>query len=271
MQMKEYFPEYQNQFTVQISSLKGGLLFYGTYLEKARPTKDIDFLGLDLNNRVSDFHQVLTVILSIKEDDGLIFDIPSLNISEITEAADYHGLRARCFVYLENARLSIQLDIGFGDKVFPEPVILYYPTFINSASIQIRAYSWETVIAEKFESIVKFGQLSSRMKDYYDIWFIAENYKFDGKTLAESVSATFNHRKTSIEDSAIIFSNEFYNLKDKINQWNAFLKKSDISLKISFEDLILGIQKFLKPIIDSIINTTQFRLSWKPDQKIWGL
>ena len=133
--------------------LKGGVLFYGEHQHKARPTKDIDFLARDIGNNLESIATIFKEILAVKINDGLIIDAKTMHLEEIVEDADYHGIRLKIEVSLEKAKINVQLDFGFGDVIIPGPVVFHYPTLLDPDEFTITAYSWESVISEKFEAV----------------------------------------------------------------------------------------------------------------------
>ena len=124
---------------------------------------------------------VRDVCLQEVEPDGIVFDPNSIRGQVITEDADYEGVRVNFRGSLDNARLSIQLDIGFGDIVIPSPELMAYPTILDLPAPQIRGYSRESTIAEKFETMVRRGIMNSRMKDFWDIRLLSRQFDFDGQ------------------------------------------------------------------------------------------
>jgi hypothetical protein len=127
---------------------------------------------------------VKEVCIQKVEPDGVRFDPDSVVAERIVEDADYEGVRVRFRGYLDTARVSMQLDIGFGDEVIPSPAVVEYPTIPQMPAPNIHGYSRESAVAEKFEAMVKLGILNSRMKDFYDIWLLSRQFDFDGETLA---------------------------------------------------------------------------------------
>lgn len=169
----------------------------------------------------------------------------------ITEDADYEGVRVSFEGKLDNAKIYMQMDIGFGDKVYPAPIITTMPTIIELPPPEILCYSKESAIAEKFEAMVKLGEINSRMKDFYDIWLLSRQFDFSGKDLAQAIRLTFNQRKTDLPNNLGRFSADFAKIKQ--TQWAAFKNK----LKQNFipDNLIEVIEHnnmFLSPIITSI-------------------
>jgi len=148
--------------------LKGALMFTAWRAAASRPTKDIDLLG-KTKNTVAVLRIVQDVCAHEAEPDGLVFDAATAEGEVIKEDADYEGVRITFRGSLQNARVSTQIDVGFGDVVTPSPVMVEYPTILEFAPPRLRGYTPETVVAEKFEAMVKLGQLNRRMKDFYNI------------------------------------------------------------------------------------------------------
>jgi predicted nucleotidyltransferase component of viral defense system len=257
--------EYRDYFI-----LKGGVLLYGVYQLKSRPTKDIDFLVEKLENKIERMRAVISSIISQKINDGLDFDSSSLSIEEIDDDAEYHGLRIKIDTYLGTAKRSLQLDMGFGDIIFPEPIKFNYPSLIEDENFEVNGYSWESVIAEKFEAIVKLSDLNSRMKDFYDIIFLMQNHNFDGSLLKEAISKTFVNRDTDIKNYEYIFSTEFKNSEDKKTQWHAFIRKIRLDTIDRFDFMIEHIQDFLEPPIKSILKMSEFKDRWDHANQNWS-
>ena len=257
--------EYRDYFV-----LKGGVLVYGVHQLKSRPTKDIDFLVEKLENKIEKMRTVISSIISQEVKDGLDFDSSSLSIEEIDDDAEYHGLRIKVDSYLGTAKRNLQLDMGFGDIIFPEPIKFNYPSLIEDENFEVNGYSWESVIAEKFEAIVKLSDLNSRMKDFYDIFFIMQNHDFDGTSLKEAISRTFVNRDTDIKNYEYIFSTEYKNSDDKKTQWSAFIRKTRLNTENQFAIIIEHIHKFLEPPIKSILNNSEFKNRWDHPSQKWS-
>ena len=149
-------------------------------------TLDIDFLGNNISNEGSSIIAAFREICSVPyEEDGVIFDTEHITAQNITEFKDYHGIRLSVPVKMDTIAQVLTMDIGFGDVVTPSPIDLDYPVLLEHLpSANILAYSLETVIAEKMHAIVDLADQSSRMKDYYDLYQILQNEKYNPKTLA---------------------------------------------------------------------------------------
>lgn len=237
--------------------LKGALLFLVYQIPRSRTTKDIDFLGVNISNDKESCKKIMQEILSISCQDGLHFDINGLHAEEIIQLADYRGVRMHCVALLDQARVRYQFDIGFGDSVIPNPVKLEFPTLLDIVPTPaLLAYSSESAIAEKFESIVKLGYANSRMKDYYDIYHMASHYPFNFNHFSQALRTTFTQRHTSLSGRSLIFSEEFLHDKNKQTQWKAFLRKNSLDQTLQFADCILCMEKLIEPACQrSIIYT----------------
>jgi predicted nucleotidyltransferase component of viral defense system len=188
--------KYRDQFI-----LKGAMLFQVWTHAPHRPTRDLDLLGR-ADPSLEHCQDVFGELCRIRvEDDGLIFSDETVNAEKIKEEQDYEGVRIKFLAHLENARIPIQVDVGFGDAVIPG--LLDYPTLLPMPAPRILAYPMNTVVAEKLEAIVSLGMLNSRMKDFYDIWFLARTFPFEGKALGGALRATFQRRKTRLDPDGL--------------------------------------------------------------------
>ena len=146
---------------------------------------------------------------------------------------------------LENARIPIQVDIGFGDAVTPGPEEVQFPVLLDLPAPRLRSYPVYTVIAEKLEAMVLLGEANSRMKDFYDVGFMSLRFEFDGQTLVEAVRATFDRRKTRLpEVIPVALTEEF--AAAKTPQWNAFSRRNNLPAE-PFTAVVSAIQLFAGP------------------------
>lgn len=219
--------------------LKGGALLYAFNQEKARPTKDIDFLGTHISNDRDYIKSVFAEIAAMPcEEDGVKFDSDSIEVVDITQEKEYHGVRVTIKAHLDSVRQQISMDIGFGDIVTPGPRELSYPLLLEDVpSVDILAYSLETVVAEKFEAMISLSVNNSRMKDFFDIYRIFENGNLKSDVLTEAVQNTFKNRKTIYVENHPLFGDDFYSDKNRITRWEGFLKGIKSKEDIDFTEI----------------------------------
>ncbi|VAX06853.1 FIG00645039: hypothetical protein with HTH-domain [hydrothermal vent metagenome] len=240
--------------------LKGALMLRVWQSPQFRPTMDIDMLGKTSNEIDSICAQVADII-AIDIDDGLVFDPATIRGERIKEDADYEGVRVRFIGTLENARVNMQIDIGFGDIIYPEPIEAELPTLLDSPAPRLLCYSRESAIAEKFEAMIKLGALNSRMKDFYDIWLLSRQFEFDGAELAEAIRLTLENRETEIPEVITSFTDEFIKAKDK--QWAAFHKRiGQEHVPADFAEVVAGVEAFLQPVAMALSAGEPFFRKW---------
>jgi hypothetical protein len=228
-----------------------------------RPTMDIDLLG-NIENSMDLIVTVFNDACETEvENDGIVFHKDTITASRITEDADYKGIRVLLRGNLSSIRLFLQIDIGFGDVIIPKPSRVKYPVLLDFPSPELDGYTMESTIAEKFQAMVKLGLLNSRMKDFYDIWFLSRKFDFKGETLVEAIEQTFEKRKTLLTSDPTIFNPTFMKDDTKQVQWQGFIKKTKLAdTPASFEDIAAAIKVFLQPVLISMINRQTFRLFW---------
>ncbi len=218
--------------------LKGALLLLAYDVSRVRPTKDIDFLGTHLSNQSDDIESAIRQITEINLEDGVQFNGDKIEIDEITKDADYAGLRVRLSASVGGDHQRLQIDIGFGDVIVHGPVEMSYPAMLDFEPPKVNAYSLESAIAEKLQAIVSLGIFGSRMKDFYDIWFLTKTRQFNRERLKEAIETTFKKRNTEIGDIKLIFEDEFVQNSNKSKQWAAFLRRISIEEHVSFESVM---------------------------------
>ena len=245
--------------------LKGAVLFAVWSNEPHRPTMDLDLLGHgeDSNERMANIFQ--TICRMSFADDGLVFDEKSIRVMPIREEMEYHGRRVNLLAYLGNMRIPVQVDIGFGDVVTPKAEKIEYPTMLDLPAPRIRACPQSTVIAEKFHAMVTLGIANSRMKDFYDLYVLANRFAFDGAILVKAVKATFKRRKTAVPYvTPMALSGEFGSDSAKNIQWNAFVRKSGIRQRApAFLEMLAALREFLLPVMKAAADQNSMPGEWK--------
>ncbi|MCC6320043.1 MAG: nucleotidyl transferase AbiEii/AbiGii toxin family protein [Phycisphaerales bacterium] len=233
--------------------LKGAMLFAVWSAQPHRPTQDVDLLGFgppETDRLVKLFREVCTANV---EPDGLLFDPDSVTAEPIREDAVYDGLRVRLLARLGTARVPMQVDIGFGDVVSPEPRELTLGPMLDLPAPRLRTYPPETVIAEKFEAMLALGMANSRMKDYYDLWMLSRTMRFELGTLRTAVRATAERRKTLLPaDLPVGLSDRFADDASKQTQWSAFVRRLGGSHAAPpLGEVVRGLAEFLRPVLQS--------------------
>ena len=247
--------------------LKGAML-YALWGDPAhRPTRDVDFLGFGDSGEdaVRDAFRALCDMPV--DEDGLVFHADSVRVEPIRDVTEYGGMRVTLLGELAGARIPVQADIGFGDAVTPEPERIAYPTLLDSPAPLLRVYPRETVVSEKFQALVNLGMANSRMKDFFDIWFVANRFEFDGRTLSEAIKNTFERRATVLpEQTPSGLSAEFYRDTQKNRQWDAFLRKGMLlsnSRSLSLEKVCGLLETFLMPPTQALATGRAFMAKWQ--------
>jgi predicted nucleotidyltransferase component of viral defense system len=179
--------------------LKGGLSMYGRYQAEARPTRDIDLAGRGMPGTVEAVSTAITEIAEIELDDGLSFEAETLQAREISEDAIYGGIRVELWVRLGRSRERLQLDISFGNVITPGPVELFFPSLLGPAPHPVLGYPLESVVAEKLAAVTELGLDNTRMKDFYDVYWILSRETLEDGTLLTALRRTFTARGTDLE------------------------------------------------------------------------
>jgi len=231
-------------------ALKGATLFTLWTGQTHRPTKDLDLLGQG-SSAIADVEQTVIAICGIQADDGIVFDTKSVEASRIKEDDEYDGVRVKFRAHLAEARIPMQVDIGFGDAFYPDIQLASFPVLLPMEAPLIRAYPRETSIAEKFHAMVVLDIRNSRMKDFYDIWFMANTWEFDMALLRRAIALAFERRRSALPEGVpFALTNEFLTDPEKIRQWSAFVRRlTPESRERSLQQVGEVLRAFLLPCI----------------------
>lgn len=247
--------------------LKGGLFLYTLTEFDSRVTVDVDFMLRKIPNTPEKLHEVICeIITSDTTNDFITFEIKS--ISPISVNKQYPGIHADMVARIKNTRTPFGIDFGIGDIIVPGSKKRKIPTQLADFSAPtVQTYSIETTVAEKLDAILGLMEFSSRMKDYYDIWYLANKFDFGGKVLAEAMKKTFENRERSftIEQfkSVITFDND--NSMQK--KWTAFCKK--VKTESDFSIVLNTINKFLFEPFAAVAERKDFNKNWNADKQSW--
>lgn len=234
--------------------LKGGALLYAHDRFEARPTLDIDFMATRINNDKENIKRIIKEICNVDcVPDGSSYDADTVETEDITVNKEYHGVRVSVVAHLDTARQRVSMDIGFGDVVTPAPQELAFPALIDTVpQAEIKAYSLETVVAEKFHAMIVLSLANSRMKDFFDVYRILVTDKVDDEILPEAIRFTFANRGTGYRENHPLFTEEFFASKDRQSFWKGFLRKIKYSEIIEFQTVVLLIKDRLQPYWESL-------------------
>lgn len=246
--------------------LKGAMLFALWGGSVYRPTRDLDFTGYGdsgAESVISAFKEICTVTVP---DDGLAFDAGTVTAEPIRDEAEYGGLRVRLRALLGNARIDMQIDIGFGNAIEPGANDVQYPTLLGAPAPHIRAYPQESVVAEKLHTLVVLGERTTRMKDLYDLSTLATQFAFDGTRLTGAIAATFKRRKTKIEPALPAgLASRFFADDARATLWRAYLDRNNLpGAPRDFAQAGERIQAFLGPVWSAFVAGDGFASSWRP-------
>jgi hypothetical protein len=246
--------------------LKGALMLRVWNLPLARPTMDIDMLGRTPNS-VDNLVEIIRQCLAVETpDDGVSFDTKSVKGDPITLDKKYHGVRIRVYGRLGNARLSLQLDFGFGDVVVPGPVEIEYPELLDFGKPHLFGYTPESAIAEKFQAMVELDMANTRLKDFFDLWKLSQTLNFNGPILAAALIATFRQRGTPLPTSPpAALTENFFADPTKLAQWKAFLRKGRLEAEAGMlDEVVKEIADFLLPPAYEAASGASFGKNWMP-------
>lgn len=246
--------------------LKGAMLFVVWQLPIFRPTRDLDLLGFGRSSEET-IRQRFTDLCQLEvPEDGVRFLVDSIRVSDIREEQEYIGKRVEMLAMLGRARIPLQIDIGFGDVLFPPAQSSEFPALLDFPAPQLQVYARETVVAEKLHAMVELDINNSRMKDFYDLWILSRHFTFDGALLIQSIQLTFGRRQTPLPSTAPLgLTAAFATHPHKLVQWNAFLRRTKLSVdNQSFAEVIAAIHDFLMPPLQSLSQATSFSQHWTP-------
>ena len=228
---------------------------------------DIDLLGYGGNEPSAVADRIRECLLVDVPPDGIIFDTENVKAETIIEGAEYRGVRVRIVATLGKMRLPIQVDVGFGDALVAEPSLLKYPVLLDQPAPKILVYPRESLVAEKFETMIKMGAANSRMKDFGDLYALSLSQAFDGERLIKALDATFNNRGVDIsENIPLVLTSEFAKLPQKEIQWKGYVKKRQFSIQpsASLAEVMLSLRGFLLMPFEALREGKSFPFQWLP-------
>jgi len=231
-------------------ALKGGMFLYALFeRDFTRVTTDIDLLAQKLNNEVDSIKKIFEEIFLIEVDDALQYNLKTLQVISTIEFKFYHGINVKIVANLDKTKIPVSIDIGFGDRIYPERVLMEFPVILDMEAPKIYAYSLYSVIAEKFEAIVSLGYANSRYKDFYDIYILHKLRYYECKTdiLKKAIEQTCQKRGSIavISQYEVIMENIQSN-QSLQNFWSRYQKEFNYAKDITFENTCNAVLEIMR-------------------------
>ena len=193
-----------------------------------RASRDGDLLATGDESR-QHLQDTIVEAVTLELPDGLVYDVNSLVVDEIREGNAYAGLRVRIQANLAGPRLRVQLDVAFGDAVVPPPTGIPFRTLLDQPVPTLKGYALETVVAEKLQAITSLGLINSRLKDYFDLWFIAQHIQIDPTKLEAAIRATFDRRQTEVDPEPPGLTQAYAQNATWNRQWSVLLRTNNLA------------------------------------------
>jgi predicted nucleotidyltransferase component of viral defense system len=250
--------------------LKGGLFIYTLTDFQSRPTVDIDFMLRRIDNNPERLDKVIAEILAVTTGLNDIVILEPGKSAPIAIQREYHGVSCQIIGYIKKVRLPFSVDIGAGDVIVPKPKKRLIQTQLDGYEApKVYTYSLESTIAEKFDAILQRFELTSRMKDFYDIYYLALSFYFNGETLRSALSKTLRNRKTNISPDSFERILKLADDNDIQFRWRYFQKTIN-QAGLSLSDVMNLIDSFLRPVFDGILSGNSLTIEWNAGRREWG-
>ena len=247
--------------------LKGGMFIYTLTNYESRPTKDVDFIIRNLSCELDNIKLVIEEICTVNTGNDFI-EIFLSKISQIGLNKEYPGTRISMQAFIGKARIPFLIDIGIDDIVIPPPLkCTIKPRLVGFTSPEIYTYSLESTIAEKLDAILQRMSATSRMKDFFDIYYLQSTFEFNGQLLCAAIKATTNHRFRKTPPDVFTEIRNFTNDKYLLKFWSNF--EPSAKAHLSFDVVINGICNFLEPVYKAIVNNFDFSGVWNCKKQKW--
>ena len=248
--------------------LKGGLFIYTLTNFESRATVDVDFLMRGLNNDLAHMDEIIAEVLAVPTGNDFV-TFKASKTEPIAVQRKYHGVSTQITGYIKNVRVPFNVDIGVGDVIVPRPERRNIQTQLEGyEKPEILTYSLESTIAEKFDAILQRFELTGRMKDFYDIYYLSRTFDFDGLKLQTAIQETLQNRGTAYEKDSFERIIALAEDEDMQIKWRYFLKTLG-DPEIPFKTVITGLQYFLEPVWRYFLAEEEFLMSWQSINAVW--
>jgi hypothetical protein len=252
--------------------LKGAMLFVTWPEHVFRPTGDLDLLSHGDPSPQAITELFVRICQVMQPADGIVFDATTLQVEPIREEEQYQGLRLTLKGRLGTANIPVRVDIGFGDIVYPAPSRGMFPGLLpDLPAADVLMYPPETVVAEKLEAMIRFGETNGRIKDFHDIWVTTRIFPFDFATLTEAIRGTLRRRQTALPtDLPVVLTPRFAEMPATQGLWTGFLRRSQpTSPPLPFAEMLNELRRFLEPVLAALAFSEGGKGRWNPDRGIW--
>lgn len=248
--------------------LKGGLFIYTLTNFESRATVDVDFLMRGLHNDLARMDEIIAEILAVDTGNDFV-TFKAGKTEPIALQRKYHGISTQITGYIKNVRVPFNVDIGVGDVIVPNAQRWNIQTQLDGyEKPEILTYSLESTIAEKFDAILQRFELTGRMKDFYDIYYLSRTFDFDGLKLQTAIQETLQNRGTAYEKDSFDRILALADDPDMQTKWRYFLKTLG-NPDMPFADVIAGIESFLLPVWNTMMAEEELQFSWSPIGLEW--
>lgn len=246
--------------------LKGGFLLYSISGFTTRPTVDADYLLKNYSSNLDAVQKLVNEIInSSSENDFIKLEIRGLE--EISEIKEYHGIRVNLIGIIGRTKTPFSIDFGVGDIIIPSPVERTLPVLLQEfQEPEVLTYSLESTVAEKLDAIISLMEATGRMKDFYDIYYLATTFDFEGRKLQEAIYETLSNRGTPYEKDSVVVIGRLTKDSQIQKRWNNFCKKI-LKYELDFTDVVNKIIDFTSPPYQSIIEENEFFKNWSFEDK----
>lgn len=248
--------------------LKGGMFIYTLTNFESRATIDIDFLMRQLPNNAEEIERIITEILNINTGNDFI-ELSAKGFEPISPQRKYQGVSFQIIGKIKNTRTPFNVDLGVGDIIVPESEKRVIPVQLDEfTKPEISTYSLESTIAEKFDAILQLLEMTSRMKDFYDIYYLSNMFDFDGRKLQEAIYETLQNRGTTYSEDSLDKIKAFANDSQMISKWKLYLRTMKMP-ELEFNVVIQNICEFLYPVWNAVVKEIDFCGEWKISENNW--
>lgn len=249
--------------------LKGGLLIYTLTNFESRATVDVDFLLRQIPGAIEEIELIIQNILAVDTGNDFI-SFEARGFAPIALERKYKGIGFQIIGHIKNTRTPFNVDIGIGDVIVPKAEKRKIPVQLDDFECpQVSTYSLESTIAEKFDAMLQRLELNSRMKDFYDIYYLACTFDFDGRKLQEAIFETLQNRGTDYNRDSLKTVMALADDRNMQMRWRQAVRRMQLP-ELAFVDVMNTLQVFLEPVFDAIVDEGELLKMWSAENQIWS-